>query len=174
MLSKVTCAAGQYLDNRTCKECDKAGYYCPGGTWTVNGGVNGINLCPQNYQDGAAASSLAGCQTKCAGGSYVATANSACTSVGAGYYKGEHYVNYGSTSTRNQCAAPMTTIGYGVGANEAGDCGRILHAGENKIYLRSEKRTEPSLNIRVDDVTYYGNMSTTVSGPLKVDYNGTT
>ena len=91
----------------------------------------------------------------------------ACIPVEAGYW------SENESLTRTACTSGLTTLGYGTGANDAGDCGRILHAGENKIYLRSEKRTEPSLNIRVDDVTYYGNMSTTVSGPLKVNYNGT-
>ena len=61
--------------------------------------------CPANYRDGAAAGSQAGCKTSCDAGTYVATANAACTSVGTGYYKAAHTVSYGSTSTRSQCPA---------------------------------------------------------------------
>ena len=40
-----TCSAGQYLNGATCTACE-SGYYCPGGTWTYNGGIQGRNTCP--------------------------------------------------------------------------------------------------------------------------------
>ena len=108
------------------------------------------------------------CTITCGPGEYIATANAACTNVGAGYYFAGGKVSQGSKNTRGQCTAPLTTIGYGVGANEADDCGRKLHAGDNTIYLRSAERSTPSLRVKVGDKTFYGALSTSLSGALKV------
>ena len=115
------------------------------------------------------------CKITCGPGQYVATENSACVNVGAGYYAAGGSVSYGSTSTnRSQCASGLTTIGYGTGANEAADCGRKLHAGDNVIYLRSAERTSPSLRVKVGDKTFFGALSTALSGALKVKNGSTT
>ena len=113
------------------------------------------------------------CKITCGPGEYIATANAACTNVGAGYYFAGGKVSQGSTNTRGQCTAPLTTIGYGYGANEADDCGRILHAGSNTIYLRSEKRSSPSLRVKVGDQIFYGALSTSLQGALKVKKDNT-
>ena len=115
------------------------------------------------------------CKITCGPGQYVATEDSACVNVGAGYYAAGGAVSYGSTSTnRSQCASGLTTIGYGTGANEAADCGRKLHAGDNVIYLRSAERTSPSLRVKVGDKTFFGALSTALSGALKVKNGSTT
>ena len=94
--------------------------------------------------------------------------------MGAGYWSAGGTVHYGDTGTRNQCTTGLTTIGYGPGADESADCGRILNVKNSKIYLRSVKKTTPSLNVKIDGQTFYGNMSTTKSGALKIKQNGTT
>ena len=71
-----------------------------------------------------------------------------CTNVGNGYYAPASVINYGSTGTRNACAAGLTTIGYGHGADSANDCGHEFHIGEHVVYMRSNKETTPSLNMR--------------------------
>ncbi|MFQ6744833.1 MAG: InlB B-repeat-containing protein, partial [Alphaproteobacteria bacterium] len=116
------------------------------------------------------------CKTMCGPGTWVATAGGVCENVGAGYYGAGGIVLQGSISAnRGQCVAPLTTIGYGFGANEADDCGRKLHAGSEVIYLRSAPRTSPALNVRVGDDIFYGAMSTALSGKLKVkDVDNTT
>jgi len=91
----------------------------------------------------------------------------ACQNVGAGYWSAN------DSLTRTACASPLTTIGYGTGANEAEDCGRKLHAGANVIYLRSAERTSPSLRVKVGNTTFYGALSTSLSSPVKVK-NGST
>ena len=92
-----------------------------------------------------------------------------CVGVGAGYYSAANIL------TRNQCPTGLTTIGYGAGADEAGDCGRVMHMGEDKLYLRSTKKTTPSLNVKVGDTTYYGNMTSgTTKGKLRVKSGTTT
>ena len=45
------------------------------------------------------------------------------------------------------------------GMSELGSCGRILHVGNNVIYLRSEKKTFPSLNVKIGDDIFYANMT---------------
>jgi hypothetical protein len=114
------------------------------------------------------------CKITCGPGQYVATAGSACVNVGAGYYATGGTVAQGGTSSRSQCTSPLTTIGYGTGANEAEDCGRKLHAGANVIYLRSAERSSPSLRVKVGDTTFYGALSTSLSSPLKVKNGSTT
>ncbi len=113
------------------------------------------------------------CTIICNAGEYVATAGGTCENVGAGYYFAGGPVVQGGISTRGQCTAPLTTIGYGYGANEADDCGRKLHAGENLIYLRSAARTTPSLRVKVGSTTFYGALSTSLSGALKVKKDDT-
>ena len=92
-----------------------------------------------------------------------------CVGVGAGYYSAANIL------TRNQCPTGLTTIGYGAGADEVTDCGRILHFGNDKLYLRSGKKTTPSLNVKIGDTTYYGNMTAgTGKGKLRLRSGTTT
>jgi hypothetical protein len=134
-----------------------------------------------NYDDGVATSSQSGCKISCADGTYVATAGGVCENVGAGYYMASHDIAYGDTSTRGTCASGLTTIGYGAGASESGDCGRVLHVGGQNLYLRSAEKTAHSLHVKIGGKTFYGNMSTTsknmsaeATKKLNVKYNGTT
>jgi len=69
---------------------------------------------------------------------------------------------------RNKCETGLTTIGYGAGADEIGDCGRKLHIKDKTIYLRSVKKTYPSLHVEIDGREYYGNLSETINGLLKL------
>ncbi len=92
-----------------------------------------------------------------------------CVGVGAGYYSAADVL------TRSQCPTGLTTIGYGAGADEVTDCGRILHFGDDKLYLRSGKKTTPSLNVKIGDTTYYGNMTAgTGKGKLRLKSGSTT
>ncbi len=91
----------------------------------------------------------------------------ACIAVEAGNWSANDAL------TRTACTSPLTTIGYGTGANEAADCGRKLHMGDNVVYLRSAKRTTPSLRVKVGGTTFYGALSTSLSSAMKVK-NGST
>ena len=118
-------------------------------------------------------------------GAYITSrdANMTCELCPGGYYSegGAVYEctpcgteSYCSAGFQNMCMDGLSTIGYGPGADEEGDCGRILHVGNNKIYLRSEKKTTPSLNVKIGNLTLYGNMSTSVDAPLKITSGSTT
>ena len=56
---------------------------------------------------------------------------------------------------------------------ESAQCGRILHVGEKYVYLRSTKRTTPSLNVDVNNdgiPDFFGNMGTTLV-PMNADFS---
>ena len=53
--------------------------------------------------------------------------------------------------------------------------------GTNHVYLRSDKKTTPSLNVKIGNTIFYGNMSTNatnmsdgITQKLKMKYNNTT
>lgn len=180
-----------------------AGMECAGGDVIKYGLTGGGEVCGDNEWSDAGASACSQCEigkgygnsgddaanhatsasciTTCLDGEYVAIANAACTTVGAGYYGPGGDVSYGNISAnRAQCPANLTTIGYGVGANEAGDCGRVMNIGGGKLYLRSDRKTAPSFNVTIGSTTYYGNMSPVdkkisdgATKSLKVDVGGT-
>ena len=67
------------------------------------------------------------------------------------------------------------------GMHELASCGRILHIGDNVVYLRSVKKTTPALHVKVGDDIFYGNMTTTdvsmhsdTERKLKLQYGGQT
>ncbi len=74
--------------------------------------------CPANYRNGTAATSEAGCQTKCAAGSRVATAKAACAAITTGnIYMLAHSVKYGATSP----AAATCPSGYAIAGTTQAD-----------------------------------------------------
>lgn len=202
---QTACAAGTYTSTTGQTSCSPAvaGTYTTGCQVTASGAstktlaCTGTSVCATNTYSSAKASActacatakgytnsgntaaahagLASCKTTCSGGQYVATAGAGCVTVGGGYYGPGGTVAQNGTLGRNQCPVGLTTIGYGAGADEAGDCGRVMHMGENKLYLRSTKKTTPSLNVKVGDTTYYGNMTSgTTKGKLRVKSGTTT
>ena len=169
---------------------------CEGNTYQDEEGATECKACPAGYTeywggddydgDGKGADGridIKSCRISCPAGTYIANVgDSECTPVGPGYWAaatGKPYIAYGTTSERGQCPSGQTTIGYGAGANEAGDCGRVLHIGDGQLYLRSEQKTTPSLRVKVGDTTFYGNMTSTedkymshgVEKALKVNYS---
>ena len=173
--------AGPDAANNACEECVGATYQDVNGTTAT-----ACTACPTGYDyntdNGKTAASM--CQTNCAGGSTVITANQACSGVGTGYWSAGGVVNYGSTGTRTACPTGLTTTGSGAGADEAGDCGRILHIGNYTMRLRSVQKTTPSLKFDTDNngvADLYGNMETiqrnmssTSNKKFKVNRGGTT
>ena len=173
------CNDGYYRDGNECLvcpdglECVGGGIICPAGMYADK---NQCVSCPAGYSDApdGGAQSVNSCQKRCDGGYYVATAQSdKCENVGAGFWIGENYTNYGATGLRNACDAGMTTIGYGRGADDANDCGRVLNVGNTQIYLRRNKITTPSLVVRYNDDLLYGNMDTTERGNLRIQIGDT-
>ena len=184
MTDSITCAETKYLPAgaTVCVDCI-AGAYCPGGTFAFDENNNqGITVCATNKYSNAAAASCtdcmtangytnsgssaanhayeSSCKTTCAVGQCVATARAACANVGTTGWATGGVVSQGNTLACNACANGASTCGYGTCADEAGDCGRVLHVGENQLYLRSDRKTDRTLNVKIGNNTYYANMST--------------
>lgn len=147
---------GDFVAGTTCRTC-QTGYYNNVGNDTA------CIACPDGYvANGGAASEhdeISDCKIECVGGYY--PENGQCVGVGNGYWSTRHIYGYGDIDIRNQCPVGLTTIGFGGGADEAGDCGRKLHIGDEVLYLRSDKKTTPSLNVRIGDDMFYGHAATT-------------
>ena len=153
---------------------------CQAGTYNgdMSQTVTSCTACPTGYDDNpeTGLTSADMCQISCPGGYYLAAANDAtCSEVSPGYWAAEKIVNYGDTSTRTECASGLTTIGYGAGADEADDCGRVLHFGDDTLYLRSVKKTDHALHVGINGTVFYGNMGTDLTkGSLRIKLGDTT
>lgn len=190
------CIAGGYCPGKSRVTCNSSNQA------TVHTITFGLNVCGDNsYSDMGASACTAcpgngaytnsgdeftdhayvtSCKTTCGIGQCLPTAGGQCINAGAGNWSAGGTVSYGSVLACNVCGNGMTTIGYGYGADEAGDCGRILHIGGNRVYLRSALKTTPSLRVKIGDTVFYGNMSTTMTNmsdgiaqKLKLKYNNT-
>ena len=197
--TQTPCAAGTYTSSTGQTKCTDAaaGTYTTGCQITSNNtACTGTSVCATNKYSNARASvciacntadgygnsgttaanhaGQASCKVTCSGGEYVPTAGGGCVNVGVGYWGAGGTVSETATLIRTQCATGLTTIGSGAGADEAGDCGRVLNIGSQKIYLRSDKKTDRALHVGINGDVFYGNMSTSIDAPLKINYNGTT
>lgn len=177
---KISCAAGTRITTANATSCTTpAGNWYVGAHSVAQGSVSSYSNCLTNYTiSGTAAANhdtASDCKISCGGGSYIATANNTtCSDVGAGYWAAASTVSQGSAGVRNACDDGLTTIGSGAGADEVGDCGRVLNVNGEKIYLRSERKTTPSLNVSINGTTFYGNMGASGIGALKLNSGGTT
>ena len=177
---KISCAAGTRVATENATSCTTpAGNWYVGAHSVAQGSISSYSNCLTNYTiSGTAAANhdtASDCKISCGGGSYIATANNTtCSDVGAGYWAAASTVSQGSAGVRNACDDGLTTIGSGAGADEVGDCGRVLNVNGEKIYLRSERKTTPSLNVSINGTTFYGNMGASGIGALKLSSGGTT
>ena len=177
---KISCAAGTRITAENATSCTTpAGNWYVGAHSVAQGSISTYSNCLTNYTiSGTAAANhdtASDCKISCGGGSYIATANNTtCSDVGAGYWAAASTVSQGSAGVRNACDDGLTTIGSGAGADEVGDCGRVLNVNGEKIYLRSERKTTPSLNVSINGTTFYGNMGASGIGALKLNSGGTT
>ncbi len=194
----VVCSAGQYLPaNATaCTQCTK-GSYCPGGTYNLDNAEHGRTTCPTGYTSDAGASQQTQCYVNCGPGQYKASTTSICENVTANYWGAGGKSFYGSALPRTKCGmmnmldangtlinAQLTTTGSGLGANQAADCGRVLHIGDYSLRLRSGTAATPSLKFDVDKngavdlwakmTTTQENMSSTSDKKFKVNYQNQT
>ena len=133
-------AAGKYLATAkatTDTNCG-AGKYNPEHL-VKYGSTSSCSNCPAGYTDGSNASSQATCQRKVAAGYRIASARATTnTKCGTGTYKGEHYVNYGSTSACDTCP---TGYQNGAGTTSQANCTRTVTAGKYIATARSATET---------------------------------
>ena len=167
---------------------NNSGQYSTNMMASIFGGTNLDTTCPagtvqfvtgyENYWDGHV--SCVDENLVCSAGEYLPAHGYECSPcpennycVGGTYTYSENTA-YGATQCPNSWYAPR-------GMSSADQCGRILHVGENVVYLRNVKKTTPSLNVRVDGYTFYGNMTTAdvpmnanTTAHMKVQFNNET
>jgi hypothetical protein len=145
---KTTSAAGKSFCDADCPNKNSYASAWAAAVWNNNNTVN--NMCRING---------------CAGG-YYSNSNAACAEVGSGYYSAAGAI------TRTACPSGLTTFGSGAGADEAEDCGIKLRVGNDTLYLRSNKKTTPALAVGIGSATFYGNMSVSQKGKLRINSGG--
>ena len=167
-----TCATGEFLPANTlgCVTCPN-GFTCPGGTFEFNpnkfqglnigNSITGApmnNVCANNFST-EWISIYTPNQYTCSPGYYVPANHDGCVICPADSYcpGGTYTFNKTETQGINTCANGLHTP---AGMWESDQCGRILHIGENVIYMRSTRKTIPSFNIKVGNDIFYGNMTT--------------
>lgn len=104
----------------------------------------------------------------CGAGTYVT--DNGCASCPAGQYCtggdaqpvtcAEDTYSTGGASTCSDCPSGLKTSSEALTVyhDEAGDCGRKLHVGTYTLWLRSSKKTTPSLNFDYGETRLYANM----------------
>ena len=117
----------------------------------------------------------------CDAGYYLPANTDGCTICGENSYCMGGTYTFNETETQGITACPDGLFAP-AGMWESGQCGRILHIGNNVLYLRSVKITTPSLNIDIDGdgvADFFGNMTTSdvymhngADKKFKVQYNG--
>ena len=164
-----TCNAGEFLPPNTlgCVACPQ-NMTCAGGTFSFS--ENNVQGLP-NYITGIVNSACADNISP----KYVAIYERSTYTCNPGYYLPantdgcvvcpENSYCPGGTYTFNETMAQgINTCANGLhtpaGMWESDQCGRILHIGENVIYMRSTRKTIPSFNIKVGNDIFYGNMTT--------------
>ncbi len=88
------------------------------------------------------------------------TYNPSCSPVTPGYYSAE------GENGRTACPDGLVTRGYGLAADEVGDCGHVLHIGTYQLFLRSNRQTSPSVNFKMGDNVFYADMYSYTSGGI--------
>ncbi len=171
----LECVAGGYCPGKTRVACNSSN------SATVHTTTFGLEVCAANtYSNVGAAQCTAcltangyqntgdefanhayesSCKTTCTVGQCVATARAACANVGTTGWAIGGIVSQGNTLACNVCPSGTSTCGYGACADEVTDCGHVLRVGENQLYLRSDRKTDRTLNVKIGNNIYYANMS---------------
>lgn len=172
-IDSYTCNYGQYLPANTlgCVSCP-TGFTCPGGTFEFNPDIfQGLditsiptntlnNICANNFPDNLIAIYEPN-QHTCAQGYYLPANIAECTKcLNDNYCPGGTYT-FNETVDQGITQCPSAHPFAPAGMWTATQCGRILHIGDNIIYLHQSPAnpTEHRLYVRVNDTVYSVNLT---------------
>ena len=108
----------------------------------------------------------------CDSGYYLPKDSNECVKCDADSYCGGGTFAYNEESAQGITACPddMNSL---PGASTVGECGKILHVGEDVMYLTSEKQTAPAFAVMMNNKTYYAKMSPAENGKKPMNKNTT-
>ena len=166
------CDSGYFLpaNSTTCIACPD-GYSCAGGTFNFNKinsqgltrvaeyyTVNEVAACAANFHHYLNAVFVK--NIDCDAGNYLPANTTVCALCPANNYclGGSYSPNVEHVQGVIQCPNNLFSPS---GAASLVQCGRIMHVGDDTIYLRSDKVTTPSLNVKIGDEIFYANMTST-------------
>lgn len=79
---------------------------------------------------------------------------------------------YNETEAQGIESCPENTNSI-AGATSADECGKLLHVGEDVMYLTTKQQTHPAFAIQKDGITYYAKMSPAENGKKPLNKNTT-
>ena len=173
-LNTHTCPVGYYLPANIdgCRACP-TGFTCPGGTFTFNtneyqglqiGTISNntlTNACAVNFPKNFDAVYVRN-QHTCAAGQYMPANYDGCQTCPENNYCPGGTYTFNETDASGATPCPAGTVAP-PGMSSVEQCGRKLHLGPDTLYLRSQRRTNPSLNFDTDGdgvADFFANVTT--------------
>ena len=156
-----SCSSGYFLPAgaTSCEICPNA-HTCNGGTFEFSF----IHTQGLQYGDILVQNSIGGCATNfgknyqavfvltvytCTPGYYLPANNDGCVICPVDNYCAGGTYTFNETTSQGITPCPAGTVAP-TGMWELSQCGRTLHVGTSTIYLRTTKRTSPSLHIDIN------------------------
>ncbi len=170
-----TCVSGYYLPAGaiSCQACPET-HNCPGGTFTFDANhTQGIE-----YGDILVSDAMGSCSSEftqnfaavfepitydCDAGYYLPADAIECELCLENSYCSGGTYTYNETITQGIMKCPDTLVSP-MGMYDIGSCGRKMHIGDEIVFMRSQKKTTPSLNIDINNdgvADYFGSLSQT-------------
>ena len=169
--NEYTCASGYYLpaNHDGCEPCPSE-HTCNGGTFTFDEnksqGITYGTIITSGYDYGCDPHLAFGFYTavfepnshECSSGYYLPAGTDECIICPQNSYcsGGVFFFNETENQGINTCASGLFSPS---GSSSDSQCGHKLHVGNDVVYLRSVKKTTPSLHVKIGNDIYYGNMT---------------
>ena len=106
----------------------------------------------------------------CDAGYYLPKESDTCELCLENHYCGGGQYTYSETIAQGISDCPEGLVSPS-GTAQVGLCGKIMHVGDDIMYLTSIKQTTPALNVRIDDTVYYAKMTPLSNGEKPINKN---